>query len=165
MVGWHHWLTGHEFEQTPRDTEGQGSLACCSPWVHKESYMTWWLNKYISFSLKCPEWCLLQWQKSSSCYEDCMIYSKSLAILPFIEKSVDPCDRHICWCDRHICWCASPWTVAHQLLLSMEFSRQEYWSGLPFPPPGDLPDPRIKPTSPVSPTLQVDSLPTESSGK
>ena len=32
MVGWHHWLNGHEFEQTPRDGEGQGSLACCSPW-------------------------------------------------------------------------------------------------------------------------------------
>ena len=41
----------------------------------------------------------------------------------------------------------------------MEFSRQEYWSGLPFPPPGDLPDPRIEPTFPVAPELQVDSLP------
>ena len=35
MVGWHHWLHGHEFEQTPGDSEGQGSLACCSPWGHK----------------------------------------------------------------------------------------------------------------------------------
>ena len=57
-----------------------------------------------------------------------------------------------------------PWTVAAGLLCPWDFFRQEYWSGLPFPPPGDLPDPRIKPTSPVSPTLQVDSLPTESSG-
>ena len=39
---------------------------------------------------------------------------------------------------------ASPWTVAHQAALSMEFSRQEHWSGLPFPPPGDLPDPGIE---------------------
>ena len=39
----------------------------------------------------------------------------------------------------------TPWTVAHQALLSMGFSRQEYWSGLPFPPPGDLPDPGIEP--------------------
>ena len=46
--------------------------------------------------------------------------------------------------------------------LSMEFSRQEYWSGLPFPIPGDLPDPGIKPTSPA---LQADSLPTEPPGK
>ena len=43
---------------------------------------------------------------------------------------------------------ANPWTVAHQSLLSMGSPRQEYWSGLPFPPPGDLPDPRIKFTSP-----------------
>ena len=41
----------------------------------------------------------------------------------------------------------------------MGFSRQEYWSGLPCPPPGHLPDPGIEPTSPVSPALQVDSLP------
>ena len=40
MVGWHHQLNGHEFEQTPRDSEGQGSLACCSPRGHKESDMT-----------------------------------------------------------------------------------------------------------------------------
>ena len=39
-VGWHHWLNGHELEQTPRDSEGQGSLACCSPWGWKELGMT-----------------------------------------------------------------------------------------------------------------------------
>ena len=43
----------------------------------------------------------------------------------------------------------TPWAVAHQAPLSMVFSRQEYWSGLPFPSPGDLPDPGIKPTSPA----------------
>ena len=51
------------------------------------------------------------------------------------------------------------WTVAHQVPLSMGFFRQEYWSGLPFPPPGHLPDPGIKPVSPVSPALQANSLP------
>ena len=40
MVGWHHQLNGHEFEQTPGDSEGQGSPACCSPWGCKESNMT-----------------------------------------------------------------------------------------------------------------------------
>ena len=50
-------------------------------------------------------------------------------------------------------FCATPWTVAHQALLSMEFSRQEYWSGLPCLPPGDLPDPGIEPVSLMSPTL------------
>ena len=52
LMGWHwfrwldaHWLNGHEFEQASGDWEGQGNLACCSPWVHKESYMTEQLNK------------------------------------------------------------------------------------------------------------------------
>jgi len=53
---------------------------------------------------------------------------------------------------------ATPWTVAHQAPLSMGFSRQEYWSGLPFPSPGDLPDPGIKPWSSA---LQADCLPSE----
>ena len=44
MLGWHHHLKRHEFEQTLGDSEGQGSLACCSPWGHKESDMTEWLN-------------------------------------------------------------------------------------------------------------------------
>ena len=48
------------------------------------------------------------------------------------------------------------WTAACQGPLSMEYLRQEYWSGLPFPPPGDLPDPGIEPTSPAD---QLDSLP------
>ena len=52
----------------------------------------------------------------------------------------------------------TPWTVACQAPPSMGFSRQEYWSGLPFPSPGDLPYPGIKPKSP---TLQADSLLTE----
>ena len=47
----------------------------------------------------------------------------------------------------------NPWTAAYQAPLSMGFSRQEYWSGLPFPSPGDLPDPRIEPGSPA---LQAD---------
>ena len=49
----------------------------------------------------------------------------------------------------------TPWTVARQAPLSMEFSRQEYWSGVPFPSPGDLSNPGIEPVSPAS---QVDSL-------
>ena len=53
---------------------------------------------------------------------------------------------------------ATPWTVAYQAPPSMGFSRQEYWSGVPFPSPGDLADPGIKPGSPA---LQADSLLTE----
>ena len=57
---------------------------------------------------------------------------------------------------------ATPWTVAYKAPLSMEFSRQEYWSGLPFPYPGDLPEPGIEPRSP---SLQADTLPSEPPGK
>ena len=53
----------------------------------------------------------------------------------------------------------NPETVAHQAPLPMEFSRQEHWSGLSFPSPGDLPDSGIEPVSPISSALQVDSLP------
>ena len=70
----------------------------------------------------------------------------------------------------YVCMCllaqSSPivilWTLARHAPLSMEFSRQEYWSGLPLPSPGDLPDPGI---SPVSPAWQADCLPAGSPGK
>ena len=57
---------------------------------------------------------------------------------------------------------ATPWTVAYQAPPSMGFSRQEYWNGLPFPSPGDLPDPGIEPRSPA---LQADDLTSEPPGK
>ena len=57
------------------------------------------------------------------------------------------------------------WTVACQAPLSTGFSRQEYWNGAPFPSLGGLPDPGIKPISPVSSVFQADSLPTEPPGK
>ena len=50
MVGWHHWLNGHEFEQGPEVGDGQGGLACCSPWGCKELDTTEWLNWL-------PDWC------------------------------------------------------------------------------------------------------------
>ena len=56
----------------------------------------------------------------------------------------------------------TPWTVAYQAPPSMEFSRQQYWSGLPFSSQGDLPDPGIEPGSPA---LQPDALPSEPPGK
>ena len=59
---------------------------------------------------------------------------------------------------NHVPFFATPWTVACQAPLSMRFPRQEYWSGLPFPSPGDLPDPGIEPSSHA---LQADSLPSE----
>ena len=63
----------------------------------------------------------------------------------------------VCMCVSHSVKLNSetPWTVAHQAPRSMEFARQAYWSGMPFPSPGDLPDPGIEPGSPV---LQKDSF-------
>ena len=60
---------------------------------------------------------------------------------------------------------ATLWTTAHQAPPSMGFSRQEYWSGLLFPPPGDLPDRGIKPASPVSPALAGEFFTTEPPGE
>ena len=57
---------------------------------------------------------------------------------------------------------ATPWTVAYQASPPMGFSRQEYWSGLPFPSPGDLPNPEIEPGSPA---LEADALTSEPPGK
>ena len=66
-----------------------------------------------------------------------------------------------CECVQSLQPFVTPWSVACQSP-SMEFSRQEYWSGWPCPPPGDLPNPGIKPRSPM---LQADSLPPEPAGK
>ena len=84
----------------------------------------------------------------------------------YCEWEINPC-KHLrlrgCFC-MYPCLVAqlglleTLWTVAHQAPLSLWLSRQEYWSGLPFPPPGDLPNPGIKPVSPVSPALQAVSL-------
>ena len=62
----------------------------------------------------------------------------------------------------HVRLFATPWAVAYKASLSVGFSRQEYWSALPFPSPGDLPDPGIKPRSPA---LEADTLTSEPPGK
>ena len=65
----------------------------------------------------------------------------------------------------HVQLCVTPWTVPRQAPLSIEFSRQGYWSGFPFPPPGDLPDPGIKPMSSLSAALAGGFFTTERPGK
>ena len=69
-------------------------------------------------------------------------------------------NTHLLYSVTQLCLTDSttPWTVAQQAPLSTEFFSKEYWSGLPFSPPGDLPIPGIKPTSPAFPVLQVESL-------
>ena len=65
----------------------------------------------------------------------------------------------------HVQLHATTQTVAHQAPLSMGFSRQEYWSGLPFPPPGDFSGPRIEPVYPASPALAGRFFTIEAPGK
>ena len=84
---------------------------------------------------------------------------------PVLSKEAEPVCVCVCVCvcvygsgafvSKSCLTLVTLWTVARQALLSMGFSRQEYWSGLPFPPPGDLPDPRMESTSPA---LQQGSL-------
>ena len=83
-----------------------------------------------------------------------MLASKSQSVKGHKERKVKSLSR--------VRLFATPWTITYQACLSMGFSRQEYWSGLPFPSPGDLPDPVIEPGSPK---LQADALPSEPPGK
>ena len=92
---------------------------------------------------------VLKWEKMRNSYQD--LYTRACACVCSVTSVVSDS--------------ATPWTVAHQAPLSMGFSRQEHWTGLPWPPPENLPDPGIEPKSPASPALQVDSLPTEPPGK
>ena len=80
------------------------------------------------------------------------------------EKNRNCSERVACMCAKtfhHVQLFVTLWTVAHQASLSMEFSRQEYWSGFLFPFSGDLPNPGKEPKSPA---LQADSLPSEPPG-
>ena len=102
MVGWHHWLNGHEFEQALGDSEGQRSLACCSPWGQKESDTTeklnseqqWFLKDMYSLTLpvaKLKSWelhippifCIFRFSSFSS-----MVTSLFLAILFSFQKAI-----------------------------------------------------------------------------
>ena len=90
--------------------------------------------------------------------------SQKPIFFPWWEKKSFPCSNtyfyiciykyvHVLSCFSHVWLFATLWTEAHQVVLSMRFSKQEYWSGLPWPPPGHLPDPEIKPASLMSPAL------------
>ena len=73
------------------------------------------------------------------------------AATSLVLSLLPPSSIYVCPCS--VAQLVASWTVAHQAPLSVDFSRQEYWSGLLFPPTGDLPNPRIKPSSLVSPAL------------
>ena len=148
MAGWHHWLDGHESEWTLGVGDGQGGLACCDSWGCKESDTT----ERLIWSDLARLWPLLLSYGSNFLKHDQLTLHENEPFHVLIHFS-------------HVRLFATPWTIGHQGPLSMAFSRQEYRSGLPFPPPGDLPHPGIKPVSLMSPAFQVGSLPLVPSGK
>ena len=200
MVRWHHWLKGHKFEQTLRDSEGQGSLVCCSPWgsqiVGHDLATENNNNKTIA---------LIYWRHTSKFSEEAhpffesglvnLVRNRNDIFFSFIlfenlwSSEQINCVNHrgvlsyradtilsrvcVCVCVHartctrtrmrtHTCAHAHTqflsvvsdsmisWTIALEAPLSMGFSKQEYWGGLPFPSPGNLLNPGIKSTSPVS---------------
>ena len=205
VVGWYHRLTGHEFEQTPGDGEGQGSLACCSPWGRKESDTALQLNNDSQARNPASQDCRDQTcvpvnvvgQSMSFGAHTKLVQILTLLLISWVWLWVSYFTSQSLYFHLHnggncstssVEWnntncvlrtapvtcgagglvaksyltLAIPWTVACQAPLSMGFSRQEYWSGLPFPSPGDLPHRGIKPESPA---IQADDLPTELWGK
>ena len=112
--------------------------------------LDWYLDHYVvSFLISCN----LYFNLYFVWYEDC--YS-SFLLLPICMKWSEVKSLSCVWL------IVALWTVAYQALLSMGFSKQEYWNGLSFPSPGYLPDPGIKPGSP---SLQAEALPSEPPGK
>ena len=129
----------------PEKSHGQRSLVGYSPWGRKGSDMTWWLNNIIKKKI-----CDLGYSHgTTSEHFFHVIYWQvgDNVLLVKWEGQVLVTRSHPTLCDP------MDWTGAHQAPPCLEFSRWEYWSGLPFPSLGDLPDSGIKPASLVSPAL------------
>ena len=118
---------------------GQRSLAVYHSWGHKESDTTEWLTLTLPYTV------------TNTHIHICVCVYTHIYMYACMLS-----------CSSHVWLFVTSWTVPRQASLSMGFSRQGYWSGLPCPPPGDLPNPGIKPRSP---TLQADSLSAEPQGK
>ena len=122
--------------------------------------MIWGISHAFIYGFIVTQACFLPWY-SDSFLERSLTRSGLPKFLGFPSLSTVPYRDfyrclYMCWLFSRVWLFATPWTVAHQAALSVDFSRQEYWSGLPFPSPGDLSHPGIEPRSPA---LQADSLP------
>ena len=145
------WLDGiiNGHEQTPRDSEGQGGLPC---WQYMGSQR-----------IGLGDWKIIIKKKKDKirvALVKCGKRTQSYSCLP--PSLSPPAHSRI---PIQSCPTVISWTTAHQAPPSMGFSRQEYWSGLPFIPAGNLPDPGIKPESPKSPALADGLFTTEPSRK
>ena len=112
------------------------------------------VNSYLDDGSQNPT-CMLESPRGSGPLMLRSVSSESLRLRPKYQ-SFESSRACVLSHFSHVRLFATPWTVARQAPLSMEFSRQEYWSGLPCPPPRDLPDPGIKPLSLRSPALAGD---------
>ena len=130
-----HYSTAHPLADTPTAYTAMQQL----PWLCRPCHSTVVAEGHHSAS-HC-------WTAAS----DCHLHPVPSCTLPAVHSII----MHVCVLSRfsHVRLCATPWTVAHLAPLSVGFSRQEYWSGLPCPPPGDLPNPEVKPSSVMSPAL------------
>ena len=111
--------------------------------THHKSHLV--VNSYLGDSSQNPT-CILESQRGSGLLMLRSVSSESLWLRPKYQ-SFESSRACVLSHFSHVQLFATPWTVAHQAPLSMEFSKQEYWSGLPCPPPRDLPDSGIKPLS------------------
>ena len=164
MIGWYHWLSGHEFEQAPRNGEGQGSQMCCSLWGPKESDTTEWLNNNSSawkirhsmqiFKTNKERFppALLLAAAAAKSHQSCPTLCNPIdgsppgfsvpgilqaRTLEWVVISFSNAEKWKANVKSLSCvrLVVTPWTAAYQAPLPMGFSRQEYWSGLPLPSP------------------------------
>ena len=167
-----------ECQRQPRIKEKRGpyrGIASCNvrtPAVKRRFKMVTGKGKALDTSTSTPE-ARIQWMNAFKIQREEVSYRakssaesrdirKTFADKPSIQKCTKVLSVVIACMLSCVQLLVAPWNAAHQAPLSMGFPRQEYWSGLSFPFPGDLPEPGIQL---VSPTLQVDSLPTEPPGK
>ena len=142
MVEWPHQLHGHVFGQTPRDSEGQGSMLQSMGSQRVGHNLA--TEHLTHFPLR-----VAQRQKIKMNVSPASVFF--LLLVPWDQKWARFLPLQ--FKPPSLVVFAVPWIVACQVLLSMELSKEEYWSGLPFPPPGDLPNPGMEPGSFGSPAL------------
>ena len=147
--------------EEPGGLQSMGSLRVGHDWVTSLSLFTSCIGEGNGNPLQYS--CLENPRDGGAWWAAIYGVAQSLTQLKRLSSSSN---MHACMLSRfsRVWHFAILWTVACQAPLSMGFSRQEYWSGLPCPPPGDLPDPGISLTSPASLALQTDSLPLSHQG-
>ena len=135
------------WKNTIKDTDEQPGEEIC--WVRSGMVLSRGASSPWSWGVIPSQWCVLAWKFSEPPTVGIFMAASSLKVKVKVKSL------------SRVWLFATPWTVTFRDHLSMGFSRQQYWSGLPFPSPGDLPDPGIEPWYPA---LWADALPSEPPG-